>query len=186
MLPDLVGKQLELLKEVRPTVSRVALLGNPANPNYAPQVQHAQDAARSLGVRLRPLGVRHPGEIERALAVINAERLGGAIVLMDTVLLNDRTRIIDHAGRHRLPTVFGVSELAEAGGLLAYGPSLTAQVRRAAAYVDKILKGAKPADLPVEQPTTLELVINLKTAKALRLVTLNRCSSGQIGSSGRP
>jgi putative ABC transport system substrate-binding protein len=186
MLPDLVGKQLELLKEVRPTVSRVALLGNPANHNYALQVQHAQDAARSLGVRLRPLGVRHPGEIERALAVINAERLGGAIVLMDTVLLNDRTRIIDHAGRHRLPTVFGVSELAEAGGLLAYGPSLTAQVRRAAAYVDKILKGAKPADLPVEQPTTLELVINLKTAKALRLVTLNRCSSGQIGSSGRP
>jgi putative ABC transport system substrate-binding protein len=123
-----------------------------------------------LGIRLRPLEVRHPGEIERALAAINAERLGGAIVLMDTVLLNDRTRNTDHAGRHRLPTVFGVSELAEAGGLLAYGPSLTAQVWRAAAYVDKILKGAKPADLPVEQPTTLELVINLKTARALRLV----------------
>ena len=169
MLSELVGKQLELLKEVLPKVSRVALLGNPANPNYAPLVQQAQDAARALGVRLQPLEARDPSEIDSAFTAITTERAGAVIVLTDTVLLDHRTRIADHAVRRRLPTVFGVSEFAEAGGLLAYGPSLADGFRRAASYVDKILKGAKPADLPVEQPTTFELVINLKTAKALGL-----------------
>jgi len=166
---ELVGKQLELLKEVVPKVSRVALLGNPANPNYAQLVRHAQDAARALGVRLQPLEARDPSEIDKAFAAITTERAGAVIVLADTVLLDHRTRIADHAARRRLPTVSWLIEHAEAGGLLAYGSSLSDSFRRAATYVDKILKGAKPADLPVEQPTTFELVINLKTAKALGL-----------------
>jgi len=169
MLPELVGKQLELLKEILPKVSRVAFLGNPANPAYAPLVRHAQDTARALGVRLQPLEARDPSEIDSAFAAITTERAGAVIVLGDTVLLDHRTRIADHAVRRRLPTVFGVSEYAEAGGLLAYGPSLSDGYRRAATYVDKILKGAKAADLPVEQPATFELVINLKAAKALGL-----------------
>ena len=166
---DLVGKQLELLKEVVPKVSRVALLGNPVNPYTARLVRHAQDAARALGVRLQLLEVRDPSEIDKAFAAITAERAGAVIVLLDTVLLDHRTRIADHAIRRRLPTVFGVSQFAEASGLLAYGPNLSDQYRRVATYVDKILKGAKPADLPVEQPTMFELVINLKTARALGL-----------------
>jgi putative tryptophan/tyrosine transport system substrate-binding protein len=169
MQPALVGKQFEMLKEVVPKVSRVALLGNPVNLNYASLVRHAQDAARALGVRLQPLEARDPGEIDHAFAAITTERAGAVIVFTDTVLLNHRTRIADHAARRRLPTVSGASEYAEAGGLLAYGPSLADGLRRAATYVDKILRGAKPADLPVEQPTEFELVINLKTAKALGL-----------------
>ncbi len=169
MHSELVGKQLELLKEVLPKVSRVALLGNPANPNYAPLLRHAQDAARALGVRLQPLEARNSSEIDSALAAITSERTGALIVLADTVLLEHRTRIADYAIRRRLPTVFGFSEFAEVGGLLAYGPSLSDGFRRTATYVDKILKGAKPGDLPVEQPTKFELVINLKTAKALGL-----------------
>ena len=169
MMPELVGKQLELLKEVLPKVSRVVLLGNPANPNNAVFVQHAQEAARALGVRLQPLEARDRGEIDNAFAAITTEPAGAVIVLADTVLLDHRTRIADHAVRRRLPTVFGVSMFVEAGGLLAYGPSLADGFRRAATYVDKILKGAKPGDLPIQQPTTFELVINLKTAKALGL-----------------
>ncbi len=169
MSPELVGKQLALLKEVAPNVSRVALLANSDNPASALQVQHAQDAARALGARLQPLGVRDMSEIDSAFAAITRERAGAVIVLTDTVLLNHRARIADHAPRRRLPTVFGVSEFAEAGGLLAYGPSLAATYRRSATYVDKILKGTKAADLPIEQPATFELVINLKAAKALGL-----------------
>jgi ABC-type uncharacterized transport system substrate-binding protein len=169
MHSELVGKQLELLKEVLPKVSRVSCLGNPANPNYAPGLRHAQDAARALGVRLQPLEARGPNEIDNAFAAITAERPGAVIVLTDTVLLDHRTRIVEHASRRRLPTVFGNSEFADAGGLLAYGPSLADGYRRAATYVDKILKGAKPADLPIEQPATFELVINLQTANALGL-----------------
>jgi putative ABC transport system substrate-binding protein len=166
MSPELVGKQLELLKEVVPKVSRVALLGNPANPMTALLVRHAQDAAMALGVRLQPLEARDPSEIDKAFAAITTERAGAVIVLADTVLLDHRARIADHAIRRRLPTV---SQFAEAGGLLTYGPNLSDQYRRAATYVDKILKGAKPGDLPVEQPTMFELVINLKTARALGL-----------------
>jgi ABC-type uncharacterized transport system substrate-binding protein len=169
MHSELVGKQLELLKEVLPKVSRVALLGNPANPNYAPLLRHAQDAARALGVRLQPLEARNSSEIDSALAAITRERTGALIVLADTVLLEHRTRIADYGIRRRLPTVFGFSEFAEVGGLLAYGPSLADGFRRAATYVDKILKGAKPAELPIAQPATFALVINLKTAKALGL-----------------
>jgi putative ABC transport system substrate-binding protein len=169
MQPELVGKQLELLKEMLPKLSRVALLGNPANPGNVPLVRYAQDAARTLGIRLHPLEARDPREIDSAFAEISRERADAVIVLSDTVLLDSRTRIADHAVRRRLPTVFGASEFTEAGGLLTYGPSISDGYRRAATYVDKILKGAKPADLPIGQPTKFELVINLKTAKALGL-----------------
>lgn len=170
MLPELVGKQLELLKEILPKVSRVALLGNPANPNYASQLRHAQDAAQVLGVRLQPLEVRDPDEIDSAFAAITTERAGAVIVLTDTVILNHRARIADHAVRRRLPAVSAASEFAQTGGLLTYGPSLADGFRRAATYAARILKGAKAADLPVEQPATFELVINLEAAKSLGLV----------------
>jgi putative ABC transport system substrate-binding protein len=169
MLPELVGKQLEMLKEALPKVSRVALLGNPANPGNAQQMRHAQDTARALGVRLQPLEARDPSGIDNAFAAITMERVDAVIVLVDSMLLLHRTRIADNAARRRLPTVSGMIEDIEAGGLLAYGPSRVDRFRRAATYVDKILKGAKAADLPVEQPTTFELVINLKAAKALGL-----------------
>ncbi|MGH9893598.1 MAG: ABC transporter substrate-binding protein, partial [bacterium] len=123
MLPDLVGKQLELLKEVLLTVSRVALLGNPANPANASLERQGQEAARTLGVRLQPLWARDPREIDSAFPTTQMERADAFIVLTDTMLLNHRTRIADHAGRRRLPTVFGVSQFVEAGGLLAYAGS---------------------------------------------------------------
>jgi putative ABC transport system substrate-binding protein len=167
MSSDLVEKQLEILKEVVRKISRVALLHNPANPGNAPQVKHAQDAARTLGVRLQLMGARNPGEIDSAFAVLTGEQ--AVIVLVDATLQANRTRITDLVARHRLPAVYGLSEYAEVGGLLAYGPNRLDMFRRAGLYVDKILKGAKPADLPVEQPTKFELVINLKTAKALGL-----------------
>jgi len=169
MQRELVGKRLEVLKEVVPKVSRVALLGNPANPNYASLVRDAQAAARALGVRLESMEARDPSEIDNAFAVMTTAGAGAVLVVGDPMFLDHRTRIADHAVRRRLPTVFATSEFAEAGGLLAYGPSLSDGFRRAATYVDKILKGAKASDLPVEQPATFELVINLKTAKALGL-----------------
>jgi len=132
-------------------------------------VQHAQDAARTLGVRLQLLGAKGPSEIDSAFAAMTSEQAGAVIVLVDAMLQNNRTRIKDLAARHRLPAVYGLSEYAEVGGLLTYGPNRLDMFRHAVTYVDKILKGAKPADLPVEQPTKFELVINLKTAKALGL-----------------
>ena len=169
MAPEMVAKQLELLKELVPKVSRVAVLGNPANTGTAPQLRHAQDAARALGVRLQPLEARGPSEIDSAFAEMSRERAGAVIVLVDAMLAEHRARIADLAAKHRLPAVFGLPDLAEAGGLMAYGASVSDRYRRVATLVDKILKGAKPADLPVEQPTKFELVINLKTAKALGL-----------------
>jgi len=169
MSADLIGKQLAMLKEVVPKVSRVALLGNPANPGNAQWVQHAQEAARVLSVRLQALEARDPKEIDNAFTEMIKEQAGAVVILNDTMLSDNRRRITDHAARRRLPTVFGLSELAEAGGLLAYEPSRSDTWRRAATYVDKILKGAKPADIPVEQPTKFELIINMKTAKALGL-----------------
>jgi putative ABC transport system substrate-binding protein len=167
MVPELVGKQLEILKEVAPKISRVALLGNPANAGNPSQVRHAQNAARTLGMRLHSLEARGPSEIESAFAAMTTERVGAVIILIDSTLIDQRTRIADLAARRRLPMVSGTIEIAEAGGLMAYGPSVRDMFRRAAAHVDKILKGAKPADLPFEQPTKFDLVINLRTARAL-------------------
>jgi putative ABC transport system substrate-binding protein len=169
MSSELVGKQMQLLKELVPKISQVALLWNPANPSTAPGLRHAQDAARALGVRLQPLEARGPGEIDSAFAAMARDRAGAVIVLVDTTFAAHRTRIADLAAKSRLPAVYGLADHAQAGGLMAYGPNLPDLYRRAATYVDKILKGAKPADLPVEQPTKFELVVNMRTAKALGL-----------------
>jgi putative ABC transport system substrate-binding protein len=169
MAPELVGKQLEILKEMVPKVSRVAVLGNPANAGTAPQLRHAQDAARALKLQLQLLEARGPDEIDSAFAVMIKEGAGAVVVLVDSMLVDQRTRIADLAARRRLPSVYGLIDFVEAGGLMFYGANDADRFRRAAYLVDRILKGAKPADLPVEQPTKFELVINLKTAKALGL-----------------
>jgi putative tryptophan/tyrosine transport system substrate-binding protein len=169
MTPDLVGKQLGMLKEIVSKVTRVAVLWNPTNPGNAPQVKAAELAARALELRLRLFEVRHAHEIDNAFVAMAREGTGGLIVLADVILNSQRERIAHLAARYRLPTVSGFVEYVEVGGLIGYSASFVDSFRRAATYVDKILKGAKPADLPIEQPTKFELVINLKTAKALGL-----------------
>jgi len=170
MAPELVGKQLELLKEILPRVSRVALLGNPANAGNTSQLRQAKEAAQTLGLRLQSLEVRDANEIDTAFVTMTKEQAGAVVVLVDSMLIDQRTRIASLAARHRLPTVAWPVDHAEVGALMAYGPNVTDMFRRAATYVDKILKGAKAADLPIEQPTRFELVINLRTAKTLGLV----------------
>ncbi len=167
--PELFGKGLELLKETVPKVRRVAILSNPANPAQPLFIRDVNVAARSLGVQLQLLEARGPSDFDGAFAAMARERVGALLVVAESLFILHRTRLADLAARNRLPTAYGTRESVEAGGLMSYGPSLSDFFRRAATYVDKILKGAKPADLPVEQPTKFELVINLKTAKALGL-----------------
>ncbi len=169
LAPEIVGKQLELLKEIVPRVSRVAVLWNPTNRVHPLSLGEAKVAARSLGVQLQILEARGPEEFESAFATMTRERASALLVLHDGMFLLHPTRIADLAAKSRLPAMYQLREHVDAGGLMVYGPSLRDNFRRAATYVDKILKGAKPADLPVEQPTKFELVINLKTAKALGL-----------------
>ena len=169
MSPDLVGKQLELLKEVVPKVSRVALLRHPDNPASAAQLREAEAAAQALGVRLQTLEARSPQEIDGAFTAMTRERAGALLVIPDTLFWSQRRQIAELAVKRRLPSMRMGEAYAEAGGLMSYGPSYLDLERRAATFVDKILKGANPADLPVAQPTKFELVINLKTAKAIGL-----------------
>jgi putative ABC transport system substrate-binding protein len=170
MTAELVGKQLELIKEVLPGISRVAALWNPANPVFqAAQVQETDSAARALGIRLKFIEARNRDEIEQAFAAIAKQSIRAMIVLGDPVFISHRNRIGELAAKHRMPTVSGTWDHVEAGGLMAYGPSFSAMYRRTAYYVDRILKGAKPADLPVEQPTKFELIVNLRTAKQIGL-----------------
>jgi putative ABC transport system substrate-binding protein len=170
MAPDLVGKQLELIKEVVPKVSRVALLRHPSNPASATYTRAAEAAARTLGLRLQTVDARTPQEIDSAFAAMTRDRAGALLIFPDTLFGTQRRQIAELAAKARLPAIHGgTSGYAEAGGLMAYSPNNLDLERRAAAFVDKILKGAKPADLPVEQPTKFELVINVKTAKALGL-----------------
>jgi putative ABC transport system substrate-binding protein len=169
MAPDLVGKQIEMVKEVIPRVSRVALLWNPANVGNAAQLRAAEEAARVLGVRLQALEARGPREVDSAFLAMTKERAEALVVLVDSMLTSNGGRIIDLARKHRLPAVYGVTHLAKAGGLMAYGVDVLHLWRRAATFVDRILKGAKPGELPIEQPTKFELVISLKTAQALGL-----------------
>jgi len=166
---EIVGKQLELLKEMAPKVSRVAILWNPANQSHPLLLREAEAAARLLRVQLQTLEVRGPDDFETAFAAVTRERAGALLVAADGMFLLHRARIADLAAKTRLPAMYGLREYVDAGGLVVYGPSLRENFRRAATYVDKILKGAKPADLPVEQPTKFELIINLKTARALGL-----------------
>jgi putative ABC transport system substrate-binding protein len=165
--PELEGKRLELLKEPFPGLGRVAALWNPASG--VQPLRAAQAAARKLGVILQPVEVQRPGEFEGAFAGMRTGRADAVIVLSTSLFTNQRTRIVDLVAKSRLPAVYDVRQFPESGGLMSYGPNIPDLFRRAAGYVDRILKGAKPADLPVEQPTKFELVINLKTAKALGL-----------------
>jgi len=166
---DIFGKDLQLLREAVPNVRRVAVLSNPAGPTQPLILGNIKTAATSLGLQLLPVGARGPTELDGAFATMARERVGAVFVVTDPAYISHRARIVELANKHRLPSVFTQKADAEAGGLMSYGPSFTAIYRRGAYYVDKILRGAKPGDLPVEQPTKFELVINLKTAKALGL-----------------
>ena len=163
------GKQLELLKEIVPGVSRVAVLWNPSNPMLLQQLRDTQSAARSLNVQLQVVEARSPDEFDRAFSRITRGRAEALLVSADPMFAAQGTRLANLAARNRLPAMYGLRRHVEAGGLIAYGANELDVWRRAATYVDKILKGAQPADLPMEQPTKFELIINLKTAKALGL-----------------
>jgi putative ABC transport system substrate-binding protein len=166
---DTFGKALELLKEIAPDVRRVAVLSNPANASHQPNIREVNVAARSLGVQLQLLEARGPNEFDAAFAAMSKERAGALLVLPDSVFNRHRARVTGLAAKNRLPSMYGTSEWVKAGGLISYGLRLPDVFRQSATFVDKILRGAKPAELPVQQPTKFELVINLKTAKALGL-----------------
>jgi len=172
---EIVGKQLELLKESVPNVSRVAILWNPTNPTYV--LAEVKVAARLLGVQLHTLEAREPAELDGAFATMTKERASALLVPVDGMFILHQKKIIDLVARSRVPAMFGLREQVSAGGLMAYGASLRESFHRGAAYVDKILRGAKPADLPIEQPTKFEFVINLKTAKALGIKISDRILS---------
>jgi putative ABC transport system substrate-binding protein len=165
---ELSAKRLELAREILPGISHLVILGD-ASQSTANQFRETEVAARALGVRVHPVTVRDPADLDSAFATIARERPAGLLVVTGPMLFGERRRLAGLAVKHRLPTVHGAPEYAEAGGLIAYGADRVEGFRHAAVYVDKSLRGAKPADLPVEQPTKLELVVNLGTAKALGL-----------------
>lgn len=167
--PELGGKQIGFLKEVAPQLSRVAVLYNPVNPIAELFLSGVRAAARDLELELLPLQVRRPGGLPGVFSAVTAGRAGALLTLSDPVFGGELAQLSQLAAKHRLPTLYARREFAEAGGLLSYGPSFPENYRRAAFYVDRILKGARPADLPVEQPRKLELVVNLKTAEAFGL-----------------
>jgi putative ABC transport system substrate-binding protein len=170
MTPEIDGKRLELLKEMVPGVSRVAVMWNPTNPNNADRIAQIQAAAKTLRLTLEPIvGAGDSRALERAFETIAAARTDALIMESDRVLLAHRAQIVEFTAKRRLPALYPYRDFVRAGGLASYEPNYPAMFRRAATYVDKILKGAKPADLPIEQPTTFELVINLKAAQDLRL-----------------
>ncbi len=169
--PDLASKWLELLKQAVPGVSRVAFLRQPGALGDADKdvLKQAEVAARALGVRFQLVEARGTADFDGVFSELTNARAGGLVVLSTPMFSSERTRLVDLAARHRLPTMFSFRSYVDAGGLMSYGPNVADLFRRAATFVDKILKGAKPVDLPVEQPTKFELAINLKTAKALGL-----------------
>ena len=167
--PEIAGKRLQFLREVAPTVARIAVLSDPGDP-LATDLRGAETAARTSGVQLRVWEARGSDELDRAFAAIAREGVAGILILPSTALYANRARIAQLAVKHRLPTSGWTRDLPKAGCLMSYGANQADVVRRAAYFVDKILKGAKPGDLPVEQPTKFELVINMKTAKALGLM----------------
>jgi putative ABC transport system substrate-binding protein len=169
VVSELSGKQLELLKAAAPRVSRVTVLYNPVNPVHRPVLDGAREAARALALELQFLEVRQPNQLASAFSALTAWRAGALLAMSDPVIGSELAQLAKLAAQNRLPAIYSRRGFAEAGGLLAYGPSFSDNYRRAAGYVDKILKGARPADLPVQRPTKFELIINLKTAKALGL-----------------
>jgi putative tryptophan/tyrosine transport system substrate-binding protein len=169
MAPDLGGKRLELLKELLPGISKVAILWNAANPYAEDVFRETQRAAQTLRIALQSLEVRSPDDLDTVLEAAMIQHPEGLVTVEDPLTTDHRKQIANFAAKNRLPAVHGIREFAEAGGLIAYGASLSDLSRRAATYVDRILKGAKPADLPVQQPTKFEFVVNLSAAKALNL-----------------
>jgi putative ABC transport system substrate-binding protein len=164
---DVGGKHVELLISMIPKLARIAVLTNPTNSSHATILKSVQAVAKTARVDVVPLEARTPEEIERAFSLMRQANAGAVIVALDALFNQQQRQITELAAKHRLPSAFGVRDSVEAGGLMSYGQNLTESYRRAAIYVDKILKGAKAGDLPVEQATQLELVLNLKTAKAL-------------------
>jgi putative ABC transport system substrate-binding protein len=167
--PELSGKRLQLLREAVPKIALVAVIWNPADPAAVDFLRETEAAARSLGLRLHAIEAHAPAELDAAFKAVADTRPSAFFSLPGGMFQDNQTRIIEFATKNRLPGVFPSRVFVEAGGLMSYGPNLAASSRRAAAFVDKLLKGAKPADLPIEQPTKFELVINLKTAKVLGL-----------------
>ena len=165
--PEIAGKQLQLLKEVVPAASRIAVLMNPTNRSHAPFAREAKVAARSLGAQVQVLEARDPDQFDSAFAAMTKEHAAALLVLTDSVFLGQRRRVTDLAAKSRVPALYSQKEFVDDGGLVSYGPNLSDMFRRAATHVDKILRGAKASDIPIEQPTKFELVINLTTAKAL-------------------
>ena len=173
VVPELVAKRLELLKQAVPGVDQVGVLrhlGAADEPTVRDMLKRAEVAARALGVRLQFVEVRSPADFDRAFSDMTRARAGALTVFGSAMLFAERRRLVGLAAQNRLPAVYTTREFVDAGGFMAYGPSAPDLFRRAATYVDKILKGAKPGDLPVEQPTKFELVLNLNTAKALGLI----------------
>lgn len=166
---ELAGKRVEILKEVVPKVSRVAVLRNPSNPSSALQLNETQVAAQLLKIQLQSVDVREPSDLDGAFSAVRRDRAGAFIPLGDPVFLSYRTKIAELAAKHRLPAIYWDSQFVEAQGLMSYGVSIADLFRRAATYVDKILKGRAPADLPVEQPMKFEFVVSLKAAKQIGL-----------------
>jgi putative ABC transport system substrate-binding protein len=166
---ELSGKKIDLIKQVVPAASRIAILGIPGGPSYEAVLKETRRAARLVGVELEVVEVRDPSELESAFARMTKARADALITVPDEMFFVHRQRIVDLAAKSRLPGLYDNKPFVDAGGLMAYGPSFPELFRRAATYVDKILKGAKPRDLPIERPTHFELVVNLKTAKALGL-----------------
>jgi putative tryptophan/tyrosine transport system substrate-binding protein len=167
--PEITGKQLELLKEIVPKMSHLAVLGDSSEPFTAQSLKETERAAKAFGVQLQYLDVKDPKDVKGALEDARKRHADAAIVLASAIFISQRSQLADLAVKNRLPAVYQASEYVEAGGLMTYGASITDLFRRAATYVDRILKGAKPADIPVEQPTTFELIINLKAAREIGL-----------------
>lgn len=170
MAPDLGGKRLEILRDMLPALSRVAILWNTTNPYPALVFRETESAGQKLGVDIESVEVRTRDDFGGALETSLLRAPGALITVEDPLTMDYRNQIIEFAAKNRLPVMYGLREFVDAGGLMSYGANLPDQHRRAAVYVDKILRGANPGDLPVEQPTKFELVINLKTANALGLV----------------
>jgi putative ABC transport system substrate-binding protein len=169
LAPDLSGKRMELFKEAIPGLSRIAALVNPTNPTSHLELPEMQAAARALSVQLKPVEISGSGALDGALKAMSDEGIHGIVVLTDGLFFSERKRIVDWARMHRLPGMYWEREFARDGGLMSYGPSSTDLSRRSAGYIDQILKGARPADLPVQQPSKFELIVNLKTAKTIGL-----------------
>jgi putative ABC transport system substrate-binding protein len=169
LLTDLVAKELEIFKEAAPQATRIGILWNPTTPSHRPAVQAVETAGEKLGVQLLMLPARTVEDFERAFLTMTRERVGGFLVVASPLSAAQRAPLAELALKHRLPGMFGAKENVEAGGLMSYAADYKDLIRRAATYIDKILKGTKPADLPVEQASKYELVINLKTAKAIGL-----------------